>query len=67
MDCGSFNKEIIDYTSFNRAKAYRYMISCEENKTGQTGIEYQDNFIYRAFLTNDQESSDQDVIDYYYN
>lgn len=37
----------------------------EQNKTGQTDIEYQDNFIYRAILTNDHKSSDQEIIEFY--
>jgi hypothetical protein len=38
------------------------VVSLERNKTGQTDIEFQDNFIYRAILTNDTDSSEQDVI-----
>ncbi len=37
----------------------------EGDKTGQTDIEFQDSFIYRAILTNDSASSNKDVIVYY--
>lgn len=38
------------------------MVSRQQNKTGQTDLEFQDSFIYRAILTNDLESSDQEII-----
>jgi len=41
------------------------VVSREPNKTGQTDIEFQNNFIYRAILTNDIDASDKDVIEYY--
>lgn len=73
MDCGSFSKEIIslvevcsiNYTPFKGDKTYRYVVSREPNKTGQTDIEFQDSFIYRAILTNDKNSSDKEVVEYY--
>lgn len=67
VQIGLFEKEVcsINYNPFNGEKTYRYVISRERNKTGQTDIEFQDNFVYRAILTNDTTSSDQDVITYY--
>jgi hypothetical protein len=64
---GLFDIEVcsVKYTPFKGDKTYRYVVSRERNKTGQTDIEYQDNFIYRAILTNDTDSSDQEVIEYY--
>ncbi len=64
---GLFEVEVcsINYSPFKGDKTYRYVVSREQNKTGQTDIEYQDNFIYRAILTNDTDSSDKDVIEYY--
>jgi hypothetical protein len=41
------------------------VVSRERNKTGQTNIDYQDNFIYRDILTNDADSSGKEVIEYY--
>ena len=52
----------INYKPFKGDKTYRYVVSREPNKTGQMDIEYQDHFIYRAILTNDTHSSDQEVI-----
>lgn len=67
VQIGLFDKQVcsVSYTPFNGKKSYRYVVSREQNKTGQTDIEYQDNFIYRAILTNDQRSSDQEIIEYY--
>ncbi len=64
---GIFDVEVcsINYKPFKEDKSYRYVVSRERNKTGQTDIEFQDNFIYRAILTNDSMSSDKEVIEYY--
>ncbi len=64
---GLFDVEVcsINYSPFKDDKTYRYVVSRERNKTGQTDIEFQDSFIYHAILTNDSASSDKDVIVYY--
>ncbi|MCK0125296.1 IS1380 family transposase [Gelidibacter sp. F2691] len=64
---GLFDVEVcsVNYKPFKDDKTYRYVVSREPNKTGQTDIEFQDSFIYRAILTNDKNSSDQEVIAYY--
>lgn len=64
---GLFDVEVcsVNYTPFKGNKTYRYVVSRERNKTGQTDIEFQDIFIYRAILTNDRSSSEQEVIEYY--
>jgi hypothetical protein len=64
---GLFDVEVcsVNYTPFKGDKTYRYVVSRERNKTGQTDLEFQDNFIYRAILTTDIDSSDQQVIEYY--
>jgi hypothetical protein len=64
---GLFDLEVcsLNYKPFKGDKTYRYVVSRERNKTGQTDIEFQDNFMYRAILTNDTDSSDQEVIQYY--
>lgn len=55
----------IEYKPFGQEKIYRYVVSRETNKTGQTDIETGDNFIYRAIITNDKNWSDQEVIEFY--
>jgi len=67
VQIGVFEKQVcsINYAPFKGDKTYRYVVSRERNSTGQTDIEFQDNFIYRAILTNDSESSDQEIIAYY--
>lgn len=64
---GIFDVEVcsVNYKPFKGDKTYRYVVSRERNKTGQTDIEFQDNFIYRAILTTDMDASDQQVIEYY--
>jgi hypothetical protein len=64
---GLFDVEVcsVNYTPFKGNKTYRYVVSRERNKTGQTDIEFQDSFIYRAILTTDMDSSDQQIIEYY--
>lgn len=55
----------IEYKPFGEDKAYRYVISREKNKDGQTDLFTEDNFIYRAIMTNDREKSDLEVILFY--
>ena len=64
---GLFDVEVssVNYQPFKGDKTYRYVVSRECNRTGQTDIEFQDSFIYRAILTNDIDSSDQEIIEYY--
>ena len=64
---GLFDVEVcdIEYAPFGEEKAYRYVVSRERNKTGQTDVFTSDNFIYRAIATNDRETSNKDVIEYY--
>jgi len=64
---GLFNVEVcsIQYAPFGEEKTYRYVVSRERNKTGQTDAFYNDNFIYRAIATDDIDSTDKEVIEYY--
>lgn len=64
---GLFDSEVcsIEYAPFGEEKTYRYVVSREKNKTGQTTIFFNDNFIYRAIATNDRDSSDKEVVEYY--
>lgn len=63
------NREVevasIYYAPFGEEKKYRYVISREKNKTGQIDIDFQSSFIYRAIITNDEESSTSEIIEYY--
>ena len=64
---GMFDVEVcsIEYAPFGEDKKYRYVVSRERNKTGQTNIFSNDDFTYRAILTTDKDSSNQEVIEYY--
>lgn len=64
---GLFNVEVcdIEYAPFGEEKTYRYVVSRERNKTGQTDAFFNDNFTYRAIATNDRDSTNQEIIQYY--
>ena len=64
---GLFDVEICDleYAPFGEKKKYRYVVSREKNKTGQTDFFTNDRFIYRAIASNDMVSSNQEIIEYY--
>lgn len=55
----------VDYKPFGQEKTYRYVVSRSANTTGQTDVFQGDHFIYRAIITNDLLSSDNEVIEYY--
>ena len=55
----------IKYTPFGGEKEYRYVVSREANKTGQVDVFQEDNFIYRAIITNDEIMTDLQVIRFY--
>ena len=64
---GLFDVEVcsIEYAPFGEEQTYRYVVSREKNSTGQTDVFSSDDFTYRAILTNDKDSSSQEVIEYY--
>jgi hypothetical protein len=56
-------KSIIQKKSIKRNEAISmeflpHVVSRERNKTRQTDVEFQDNFIYKAILITDTNSSD---------
>lgn len=55
----------IEYAPFGEEKTYRYVVSREKNHTGQTDAFFGDEFVYRAIITDDGESTDREVIEYY--
>jgi len=64
---GLFDIEVcsIMYAPFGQDKQYRYVVSREKNNSNQTDLFFQDNFIYRAIITNDRTSTEKEVIEYY--
>lgn len=64
---GLFDVEVcsINYTPFGGDKIYRYVVSRQLNNTGQTDAFFGDSFTYRAIATNDQTSTDKEIIEYY--
>jgi hypothetical protein len=64
---GIFDVELcsIDYIPFGGEKTYRYVVSRQKNNTGQTDAFFGDDFTYRAIATNDRNSSNKEIIEYY--
>ncbi|MBK5247505.1 MAG: IS1380 family transposase [Peptostreptococcaceae bacterium] len=64
---GLFDVEVcsIDYIPFGGEKTYRYVVSRQKNKTGQTDAFFGDDFTYRAIATNDWASTNKGIIEYY--
>ncbi len=64
---GLFDVEVcsIEYAPFGEEQKYRYVVSREKNDTGQTDVFSNDDFTYRAILTTDKDSSNQEVVEYY--
>lgn len=61
----SYQVASIAFRQFFEERNYRLVIMREKNKDGQTNIFTGDDFVYRSILTNDWESSEEEVIKYY--
>lgn len=57
----------INYKPFKEETTYRYVVCREANTTGQIDAFHQDNFIYRAIITDDFATEDQAIIEFYNN
>ena len=55
----------LKFTQFFEDRQYRLVIMGEKTDEGQTDIFYGDKCIYRCILTNDWESGEKEVIEYY--
>jgi hypothetical protein len=55
----------IKFTSFYEERGYRLVVMREQSKDTQLDLFTGDNFIYRCILTNDWESTEKAVIEYY--
>jgi len=55
----------IPFTQFFEQKNYRLVIMREKGKSNQIDLFTGDNLIYRSILTNDWESSEKEVIEFY--
>jgi len=55
----------LPFTSFLKEEGYRLVIMREKNVDGQLDLFTGDHFIYRSILTNDHQSTEKDVIEYY--
>ena len=55
----------IEYAPFGGEKTYRYVIAREKNSDGQGNLFTGDDFTYRAIMTNNEEMSDKEVVEFY--
>ena len=55
----------IEFTSFMEDSNFKLVVMREKNSDGQTDLFTGDDFIYRCILTNDHESSEKEVVEYY--
>lgn len=61
----SYEVGSIPFLQFCEDKEYRLVVMREKNKDRQTNIFTGDDFIYRSILTNDWDSSEEEIIKYY--
>ena len=57
----------VKFKQFNEDKNYRLVIMREKTNNTQVDIFTQDTFTYRTILTNDKQSTEKEVIEYYNN
>ena len=57
----------IKFKQFNQEKQYRLVIAREKTSDNQVDAFTQDTFKYRSILTNDWESTEKQIIEYYNN
>ena len=55
----------IPFISFMEEFFFRLVVMREKNTDGQTDLFTGDDFIYRCILTNDHESTEKEVVEYY--
>lgn len=55
----------IPFKQFYEDRNYRLVIMREKNKDTQLDVFTNDNYIYRSILTNDHQSTEKEVIEYY--
>lgn len=63
----SYEVASIPFIQFYEDRNYRLVIMREKSKSNQVDVFTQDTYTYRAILTNDQKSTEQEVIEYYNN
>ncbi len=55
----------ITFKQFYQERNYRLVIMRKKNKNGQLDLFTQDDYIYRLILTNDHQSTEKEVIEFY--
>ncbi len=60
-----YEVQSINYQPFGSEKTYRLVISREQSKNTQIDLLTNDTMVYRSILTNDWESDEKSIIEYY--
>lgn len=55
----------VRYAPFGQEKQYRYVVSREKKNSNQVDLFFQESFTYRAIITNDEYSTEKEVVEYY--
>ncbi len=55
----------VQYAPFGWKKTYRYVITREKNSDAQGNLFTGDDFTYRAIMTNNNEMTDKEVVEFY--
>jgi len=61
----SYEVASIPFRQFFEDRNYRLVVMREQSDDAQLDLFTGDNFIYRSILTNDHESSEKEIIEYY--
>ena len=61
----SYEVASVPFRQFFEDRNYRLVIMREKSNNAQLDLFTEDNFTYRSILTNDKESSDKEIIEYY--
>jgi hypothetical protein len=65
INCKIYGVASLEFTQFYKEKGYRLVIMREKGDSQQLDLFTGDNFKYRCILTNDWESTEKEVIEYY--
>jgi len=65
INCKEYKVASLEFTQFFEERHYRLVVMGEKSDNRQSDIFFGDNCIYRCILTNDMESSEKEIIEYY--
>ncbi len=65
IDFKEYQAASVQYAPFGWKKTYRYVITREKNSDAQGNLFTGDDFTYRAIMTNNNEMTDKEVVEFY--